>query len=250
MSRGSFLLLLAAAGGSFRHCELSTGVLACAPDGHPSPHQDPQIDSLRARSKRSITTTTTIHAQEHSNDVPIHSQREQHSDSYIMSSDAPEQQDATQPSSEPERHARVVTDAMPLDWTRVEPANTDGSNELTVRYPWDVADIDKEDTELIIVGTAGQKITKMGANLGDYCNPQLSQLILRSHLIRTMEGLSTFTQLELLELYDNMIEELQALNEGKGGAPGPTLRVLDMSYNVIRDMTPVQFCPNLRELCT
>jgi hypothetical protein len=142
-------------------------------------------------------------------------------------------------------HARIM-EAMPLDWTRVDPR----SEEETIRYPWNVADIVKEDTELVIVGTAGQKITKIGTELAQYCNPQLKQLIFRSHAIRIMEGFSAFTQLELLELYDNVIEELQALNEGEGGAPGVTLRVLDMSYNVIRDMQPVHFCPNLQELCT
>lgn len=159
-----------------------------------------------------------------------------------MSSDTPMQQDETK---EEKPHARIM-EAMPLDWTRVEPR----SEEETIRYPWQVADIVKEDTELVIVGTAGQKITKIGSELAQYCNPQLKQLIFRSHAIRIMEGFSEFTQLELLELYDNVIEELQALNEGEGGAPGVTLRVLDMSYNVIRDMQPVQFCPNLQELCT
>lgn len=158
-----------------------------------------------------------------------------------MSSDTPAQHNETK---EEKPHARV-TEAMPLDWTRVDPR----LEEEKIRYPWDVADIDKEDTDLVIVGTAGQKITKIGTDLVKYCNPQLEQLILRSHAIRTMEGFSRFSQLVLLELYDNIIEELQALNEGEGGAPGATLRVLDMSYNVIRDMQPVQCCPNLQELC-
>lgn len=155
-----------------------------------------------------------------------------------------------------EKHARMAEagDAaapMPLDWTRVDPPAQQGHEQgMPTRYPWDVTDIDKNDTELVIVGTAGQKITIMGTDLGEHCNPNLEQLILRSHLIQKMEGLSDFTKLELLELYDNMIEELQCLNEGKGGAPGPTLKVLDMSYNVIRNMEPVKFCPNLTELCT
>jgi len=154
--------------------------------------------------------------------------------------------------------------ALPLDWTRVQPSSRPAGAVLqekeehdpesthpssVVRYPWDVADFSKQDEELIIVGTAGQKITRMGIDLGDHLSLHLKQLVLRSHLIRTMEGLSTFAELELLELYDNMIDALQALGEGVNGAPGSTLRVLDMSYNVIRDMTPVQQCPNLRELC-
>jgi hypothetical protein len=150
-----------------------------------------------------------------------------------------------------EKHAHNMSEsstkeAMPLDWTRVDAAaapNRHHGDERPVRHPWDVVDINKEDTELVIVGTAGQKITHMGTNLGDYCNPFLQELILRSHLITKMEGLFTFTCLELLELYDNAIEELQCLNEGKGGAPGATLRVLDMSYNVIRSMEPVNFVP-------
>ena len=159
-----------------------------------------------------------------------------------------------------EKHARMADettedDALPLDWTRVDrqdaaaAADDKKRHEIPIRYPWDVADINKQDTELVIVGTAGQKVTLMGTNLGDYCNPNLVQLILRSNLIRKMEGLSTFSQLQLLELYDNMIDELQCLNEGKGGAPGMSLQVLDMSYNAIRTMEPVQYCPNLIELC-
>ena len=37
--------------------------------------------------------------------------------------------------------------------------------------------------------------------------------------------------------------------EDKSGLPGTNLRVLDISYNVIRDMGPVSLCPNLQELC-
>ena len=151
-----------------------------------------------------------------------------------------------------EKHARLsesTKEAMPLDWTRVDAAPAP-NHEMPIRYPWDVVDINKEDTDLVIVGTAGQKITNMGTNLGTFCSPTLQELILRSHLISKMEGLSTFTSLELLELYDNAIEELQCLNEGKGGAPGASLKILDMSYNVIRSMEPVQFCPHLTELCT
>lgn len=60
--------------------------------------------------------------------------------------------------------------------------------------------------------------------------------------------------LELLELYDNMVDELRELDGGEKdgdgvGLPGRNLRVLDISYNVIRDMGPVSLCPNLQELC-
>lgn len=151
----------------------------------------------------------------------------------------------------------TVRGPLPLDWTRVQPHHSkqadgdedDDHEHDVIRYPWDVAEIPDDEDEVIVVGTAGQKITRMGLDLGKRCSPGLKKLVLRSHLIRTMEGLSEFKQLELLELYDNMVDKLESLDEGENCAPGPTLRVLDMSYNVIRDMAPVMLCPNLRELC-
>jgi hypothetical protein len=150
-----------------------------------------------------------------------------------------------------------VRGPLPLDWTRVTAKKTtkdddddDEEENLPIRYPWDVTEIDiNDESDLVIVGTAGQKITRMGIDLDQKVNANIKQLILRSHLIRTMEGIGGFTQLELLELYDNMVNSLTALNEGPNGAPGCTLLVLDMSYNAIRDMTPVSYCPNLKELC-
>lgn len=141
--------------------------------------------------------------------------------------------------------AAAGNNGLVLDWTNM---NNNGDTPMPIRYPHDVAEIDPNETELILVGTAGQKITNMGPTLSQEVNPHLKQLILRSHLIRTMEGLQNLTELELLELYDNQIGALACLNDGLDGAPGRSLRVLDMSYNVIRDMTPVEHCPNLREL--
>eukprot|EP00559_Dactyliosolen_fragilissimus_P004222 CAMPEP_0184865760 /NCGR_PEP_ID=MMETSP0580-20130426/18958_1 /TAXON_ID=1118495 /ORGANISM="Dactyliosolen fragilissimus" /LENGTH=342 /DNA_ID=CAMNT_0027365071 /DNA_START=303 /DNA_END=1331 /DNA_ORIENTATION=- len=83
-----------------------------------------------------------------------------------------------------------------------------------------------------------------------------------------MEGLSEkiangnevagLKKLEVLELYDNQIELLENLSPSNGkdnskeddepGIPGKTLKVLDMSYNVLRKMEPVKLCPNLLEL--
>lgn len=140
---------------------------------------------------------------------------------------------------------RTVTAPLPLDWTRINKERE--TEEKVVRYPWTVSDIDIEDDELCIVGTAGKKVTNMG-KLGEHCNLKLKKLILRSNLVKTMEGLGDFEELELLELYDNMVDALSALDEGPNGAPGNTLQVLDMSYNVIRDMRPVSLCRNLREL--
>mmetsp|Transcript_20308 Transcript_20308/g.29903 ORF Transcript_20308/g.29903 Transcript_20308/m.29903 type:complete len:420 (+) Transcript_20308:127-1386(+) len=140
----------------------------------------------------------------------------------------------------------VTPPELPLDWTKI------GSEQpaMVIRYPSDVLEFSNspEETELTIVGTAGHKITKMGTDLASRCSPNLTHLVLRSHLIHKMEGLRGFEKLELLELYDNMVDSLDDLNEGEDGKPGVTLRVLDMSYNAIRDMGPVQFCPNLQEL--
>jgi protein phosphatase 1 regulatory subunit 7 len=142
------------------------------------------------------------------------------------------------------RVAQVQGPTLPVQWTQM--GNIPPTAQL--RYPGDVMELDVNDTEIIIVGTAGQKITKIGEDFSASMNPNLSQLVLRSQLIRVMEGLEHFVQLDLLELYDNQVEELACLGDGEDGAPGKTLRVLDMSYNVIRDMQPVMFCPNLQEL--
>jgi Leucine-rich repeat (LRR) protein len=137
---------------------------------------------------------------------------------------------------------------LPLDWTQMG-ATSESHPAPAVRFPGDVAELLPDQTEICIVGTAGQKITHIGADFSRAVSPQLTQLILRSHIIRTMEGLDNFTALELLELYDNQVDALQGLDSGKNGLPGITLKILDMSYNVIRDMKPVALCPNLVELC-
>ena len=66
-----------------------------------------------------------------------------------------------------------------------------------------------------------------------------------------MSGLQSLERLETLELYDNLIEELdeKSLRGCGGGGGTSSLRVLDMSYNSIRDMVPLQYCgTNLQEL--
>lgn len=138
----------------------------------------------------------------------------------------------------------VTPPVIPTDWAQMACAD----KAPVIRYPTDVAgpevwDANETDT-IILVGTSGQKITNLGPDFGTTLNPQLAKLILRSHLLSKMEGLQSFQNLELLELYDNQIEALEGLEPF-----GATLRVLDMSYNVIRDMTPVQTCPHLEELC-
>lgn len=138
---------------------------------------------------------------------------------------------------------------LPVQWTQMGQQDGPEAPMNVIRYPSEVTDISKEETEIMIVGTAGKKITRIGPQFYKEASPDLTQLVLRSHLIKDMEGLEGFTKLELLELYDNMVDELKNLNDGEGGAPGMTLTNLDMSYNVIREMKPVEFCPNLQELC-
>jgi hypothetical protein len=140
---------------------------------------------------------------------------------------------------------------LPVEWTQMNNADNKKSPADRLRYPHDAAELNNTDTDIMIVGTAGQKITQIGPDFSTngQVNKDITDLVLRSHLIRNMEGLEGFTKLELLELYDNQIEELKCLDKGENGAPGPTLRVLDMSYNMIREMKPVALCPNLQELC-
>jgi hypothetical protein len=139
---------------------------------------------------------------------------------------------------------------LPVEWTQMN-ADIKKSPADRLRYPHDAAELNTTDTDIMIVGTAGQKITQIGPDFSTngQVNSDITDLVFRSHLIRNMEGLQGFTKLELLELYDNQIEELKCLDQGENGAPGPTLRVLDMSYNMIREMKPVALCPNLQELC-
>lgn len=142
---------------------------------------------------------------------------------------------------------------FPLDWTK--PA-CDGFGEdedgLPIRYPSDVTEIPWDETEIVVVGTAGQKITNIGP---DFSVPftthdTMKSIIFRSHLIKKLEGFDHFVNLDLLELYDNQVEALDNLNNRiKDRTMGQSLRVLDMSFNSIRDMQPVEFCPNLQELC-
>ena len=133
--------------------------------------------------------------------------------------------------------------SMELDWTQM------AADAPVIRYPSDVFDLDYDETEILIVGTAGQKITHIGRDFSHQVSPQLTSLVLRSHMIHAMEGLEGLVNLDVLELYDNQVQALECLGDGVDGAPGRNLRVLDISYNSIRDLQPVELCPNLQELC-
>lgn len=58
-----------------------------------------------------------------------------------------------------------------------------------------------------------------------------------------IEGLEENIQLEKLELYDNHIENITGISHLRN------LRILDLSFNAIREMIPlVDICPMLEEL--
>mmetsp|Transcript_35196 Transcript_35196/g.80409 ORF Transcript_35196/g.80409 Transcript_35196/m.80409 type:complete len:451 (-) Transcript_35196:6302-7654(-) len=145
---------------------------------------------------------------------------------------------------------KVVPPTIPIDWTRMNKCDGEQSPADAIRYPWDVVIIDPNEPYCEVVGTAGMKITRMGSDLQSHISPDTTDIVLRSHLIRKMEGIKGLKKLELLELYDNMVDSLSIdeLGGDEEGYPGKNLRVLDISYNVIRDMSPVSLCPNLQEL--
>ena len=105
---------------------------------------------------------------------------------------------------------QAVLAPLPLDWTKMaectegistttDPQNDPTNNPLNIiRHPWDVTAINPSEPYLTIVGTHGQKITRMGSNLYTKVSPKISELILRSHLIRTMEGIGGMKCLETL----------------------------------------------------
>jgi Leucine-rich repeat (LRR) protein len=136
----------------------------------------------------------------------------------------------------------VTASDLPLDWTHL---GVKADDAMPLRFPHDVAEWSMDDLDICIVGTAGQKITQLPKDFYTQCNPQLETLVIRSHMISVMQGLEGLKQLDTLELYDNQVQALDCL-EG----PGQSLRILDMSYNAIRDMAPVRLCSNLQELCT
>jgi len=144
----------------------------------------------------------------------------------------------------------VIPPELPLEWTKLG-EQVDSSNSHPIRYPSDVMEFDVDQDYLEIIGTSGQKITHMGKDLMKQVSPSITHLIFRSHLITRMEGIKGLNKLEVLELYDNQVESLEELvdeDEEQSNWTGFNLKTLDMSYNVIRDMDPVKFCPNVVEL--
>lgn len=113
-------------------------------------------------------------------------------------------------------------------------------DELKIVLPRDIEDMAEDADEVYVVGTNGRKVTVI-AGL-DPAAATLEEVVLRSHLITRMDGLTNLTKLTKLELYDNQIEVLEGLE------CLPLLKVLDISYNLIRSMASVAHCPNLEEI--
>ena len=136
------------------------------------------------------------------------------------------------------------------EWDLTEESSKDVDN-LNEEYkapaerivtPLDVLDSapSKGEVSIYIVGTRGTKVTLI-AGL-EYLSDSLEELVLRSNLIATMEGVQALEKLTKLELYDNQLEEITHLDSLS------RLVILDMSYNSIRSMASVASCPLLEEL--
>lgn len=88
--------------------------------------------------------------------------------------------------------------------------------------PSDVIEINENDEFIIIVGTKGEKVTKIS---GLEKNQSLRELVLRSCLISYIEGLENALILEKLELYDNIVTSIDNVFHLT------CLRILDLSFN-------------------
>ena len=107
--------------------------------------------------------------------------------------------------------------------------------------PHDVIDIKDDDDSIVIIGTRGSKVTRLTSLKDMRC---LSVLTLRSCLISSTKGIESPNLITLtkLELYDNQIEDINGIQSLTN------LIILDLSYNGIRDMSPVSNCILLEEL--
>ena len=61
---------------------------------------------------------------------------------------------------------------------------------------------------------------------------KIKDLVLRSCLVGSMEGIENLTTLRKVELYDNQIEQINGLESLSN------LLILDLSFNAIRNMVP------------
>jgi Leucine-rich repeat (LRR) protein len=116
----------------------------------------------------------------------------------------------------PRRHAEVVFPApvefsipCDLDDEEIEPEIPPADRIIT---PGDVITLSAEDDSAVIIGTRGLKVTRI-AGLEHMHN--LSNLVLRSCLIASMNGVDNCTRLEKLEIYDNQLIKISSLENLK-----------------------------------
>jgi protein phosphatase 1 regulatory subunit 7 len=141
--------------------------------------------------------------------------------------------DVSGEASEKSEQPEFCLDCNPADDGAAGPAER-------VVYPADVVEILPEDDSVYVVGTKDGKVTKIGGLEG---MENLKFLILRSCLVSSMAGVENLVKLEKLELYDNQLERVSHIERLSH------LRILDLSFNAIREMIPLAVhVPLLEEL--
>ena len=109
--------------------------------------------------------------------------------------------------------------------------------------PADATDIVDNMDVLYYVGTSGLKVTYLGGL--EQLAPTLTELCLRSNLIRRLEGIELLCNLVNIELADNAIRKMGPMNLSK---TCPALTNLDLSYNQIRRIENIRGLTNLTHL--
>lgn len=102
---------------------------------------------------------------------------------------------------------------------------------------------------LVIIGTStkNSKVTKVAGLQTHPRLRQLQELVIRSCLVSTLEGVQHLSgTLRKLELYDNQIDDVDV----EALKPLAMLRILDLSFNSLRSMDFLSSCffPHLEEL--
>ena len=109
--------------------------------------------------------------------------------------------------------------------------------------PSDATEIVDNMTSLYHVGTSNIKITYLGglAQLA----PTLTELSLRSNLVRSLKGIELLSNLTTIELADNRIRKMGPMNLS---TTCPCLTNLDLSYNQIRRIENISGLIHLKHL--
>ena len=109
--------------------------------------------------------------------------------------------------------------------------------------PSDATEIVDNMTSLYHVGTSNIKITYLGglAQLA----PTLTELSLRSNLVRSLKGIELLSNLTTIELADNRIRKMGPMNLS---TTCPSLTNLDLSYNQIRRIENISGLIHLKHL--